>query len=242
MLLSLRMNSTRGPSLGNPSKSWLKIFLDILQRVSNFRLQLPRISEIWPSKNRAHVQLLHSWIATVNFYVVWEANILSSETRKDISIILADSESPGQSYRIAISSLKLWFISRYSRTPVERPPSPMTIPLIRPYFVWRTVFSVCTIPDQRPSLRRDQRPSQMGFSPSRTTTSPTVYFQESCLAVQHPFPIMYYYNVVRVLDTFQVIHLIWTFFYFGDDATMTFSDRRYDVASPPALRYICSRV
>ena len=27
--------------------------------------------------------------------------------------------------------------SGYSRTPVERPPSPTTIPLIRPYFVWR---------------------------------------------------------------------------------------------------------
>ena len=36
----------------------------------------------------------------------------------------------------------------------------------------------------------------MGFSPSRTTTSPTVYFQDSRVAVQHPFPIMYYYNVV----------------------------------------------
>ena len=59
----------------------------------------------------------------------------------------------------------------YSRTPVERPPSPATIPLIRPYFVWRTVFSVCTIPDQRQSLWRDQRPGQMEFSPSRTTTS-----------------------------------------------------------------------
>ncbi len=59
----------------------------------------------------------------------------------------------------------------YSRTPVERPPSPATIPLIRPYFVWRTVFSVCTIPDQRPSLWRDQRPGQMEFTPSRTTTS-----------------------------------------------------------------------
>ena len=40
------------------------------------------------------------------------------------------------------------------------------------------------------------RPAQMGCSPSRTTTSPTVYFQESRVAVQHPFPNMYYYNVV----------------------------------------------
>ena len=68
-------------------------------------------------------------------------------------------------------------------------------PLIRPLFCV-TVFSVCAIPDRRPSLRRDQRPGQMGFSPSRTTTTPTVYFQESRVAVQHPFPIMYYYNVV----------------------------------------------
>ena len=59
----------------------------------------------------------------------------------------------------------------YSRTPDERPPSPTTIPLIRPHFVWRTVFPVCMIPDQRPSLWRDQRPGQMGFSPSRATTS-----------------------------------------------------------------------
>ena len=58
----------------------------------------------------------------------------------------------------------------YSRTPVERPPSPTTILLIRPYFVWRTVFSVCAVPDRRPSLKRDQRPGHMEFSPSRTTT------------------------------------------------------------------------
>ena len=61
----------------------------------------------------------------------------------------------------------------YSRTHVERPPSPTTIPLIRPYFIWRTLFSVCSVPDQRTSLKRDQRPGQMGFSPSRTTTSST---------------------------------------------------------------------
>ena len=36
----------------------------------------------------------------------------------------------------------------------------------------------------------------MGFSPSRTTTSPTVYFQELRVAVQHPFPMVDYYNVV----------------------------------------------
>ena len=57
-----------------------------------------------------------------------------------------------------ISTKPLWFLPRYllclileayiklkciemhySRTPDERPPSPTTIPLIRPYFVWRTV-------------------------------------------------------------------------------------------------------
>ena len=99
----------------------------------------------------------------------------------------------------------------YGRTPAERPPSPTTIPLIRPYFVCRTLFSVCTIPDQRPSLRRDQQPGQMGFSPSRTTTSPTVYFQESRVAVQHPFPIMYYHNVVpRHLSSNSIdLNFIW---------------------------------
>ena len=104
---------------------------------------------------------------------------------------------------------------------------------IRPYFVWRTVFSVCTIPDQRPSLRGDQRLGQVGFSPSRTTTSPTVYFQESRVAVQHPFPIMYY---ILCLNTFQVIQLIWTFSYFGDDARTTFSDRRCIVTMLAARR------
>ena len=58
-----------------------------------------------------------------------------------------------------------------SRTPVERPPSPTTIPLIRPYFVWWTVCSVCAIHDRRPSLRRDQRPGHMGFSPDTNTFS-----------------------------------------------------------------------
>ena len=60
---------------------------------------------------------------------------------------------------------------------------------IRPYFVWRTVFSVCVVPDRRPSLKRDQ------FYPSRTTTSSphTVYFQESRVSLQHP--LVNYYNV-----------------------------------------------
>ena len=54
-------------------------------------------------------------------------------------------------------SMQQWLLGArylyyYSRTPVERPPSPTTIPLIRPYFVWRTVFSVCVITDRRPSL------------------------------------------------------------------------------------------
>ena len=51
----------------------------------------------------------------------------------------------------------------YGRTPVERPPSPTTIPLIRPHFVWRTVFYVCAVPDQRPSLKCDHRLGQMEF-------------------------------------------------------------------------------
>ena len=44
----------------------------------------------------------------------------------------------------------------YSRTPVERPPSPMTTPLIRPHFEWRTGLSFCIrIPHERPSLLYD---------------------------------------------------------------------------------------
>ena len=47
-------------------------------------------------------------------------------------------------------------IAEYSRTPDERPPSPTTIPLIRPHFVWRTVVSVrIRIPRERPSLLYD---------------------------------------------------------------------------------------
>ena len=47
-------------------------------------------------------------------------------------------------------------VFNYSRTPDERPPSPTTIPLIRPHFVWRTVVSVrIRIPHERPSLLYD---------------------------------------------------------------------------------------
>ena len=47
-------------------------------------------------------------------------------------------------------------ICSYSRTPDEWPPSPTTIPLIRPHFVWRTGHSVCVrIPHERPSLLYD---------------------------------------------------------------------------------------
>ena len=58
------------------------------------------------------------------------------------------------------------------------------------------------IPDQRQSLRRDQRPGQVGFSPSRTTSSPTVYFQVSRIITM----------LSLCLDTFQVIQLILTLF------------------------------
>ena len=132
-------------------------------------------------------------------------------------------------------------LSWYSRTPVERPPSPMTIPLIWPYFVWRTLFSVCVIPDQRPSLRRDQRPGQMEFSPSRTTTSSMlkVYFQGSRVALQHPFPIMYYYNVVpKHLSSYSIalnFLLVWRRRYNDILKSML---HRYNVASPPALSHI----
>ena len=45
----------------------------------------------------------------------------------------------------------------YSRTPDERPPSPTTIPLIRPHFVWRTVVYVrIRIPHEWPFLLYDR--------------------------------------------------------------------------------------
>ena len=57
--------------------------------------------------------------------------------------------------RILLTLLKC-FLMYYSRTPDERPPSPTTIPLIWPHFVWRTVVSVCIrIPHERPSLLYD---------------------------------------------------------------------------------------
>ena len=109
--------------------------------------------------------------------------------------------------------------------------------------MWRTVFSVCAIPDRRPSLRRDQRPGQMGFSPSWTTTSPTVYFQESRVAVQHPFPMVDYYNVVpRHLSSNSIIALNFLLFWrrrYNDILRSTL--HHYNVDSPPALRHIFSR-
>ena len=70
------------------------------------------------------------------------------------------------------------------------------IPFIRPDFVWRTVFSVCAVPDRRPSLRCDHRPNKMEFSLSRTTTSiQCIHFQEPRVALQNPFPMVDYYNV-----------------------------------------------
>ena len=91
----------------------------------------------------------------------------------------------------------------YTRTPVERPPSSTIIPLyIRPYFVWRTVFSVCAVLDRRPSSKRNQRPGQMELSPSRTTIS-RIFCGEikqekrlsKWLALQHPSSMLDYYNV-----------------------------------------------
>ena len=56
------------------------------------------------------------------------------------------------------------------------------------------------------------------------------------VALQHPFP-WWIFTMLRS-DTFEVIQLLLTLFYFGDTTT-TFSDRRtlhrYNVASPPAL-------
>ena len=81
-----------------------------------------------------------------------------------------DEMTPSKSWAKTAAALKLFthwtFYSQltcslcwwklYSRTPDERPPSPTTIPLIRPHFVWRTVVSVrIRIPHERPSLLYD---------------------------------------------------------------------------------------
>ena len=118
------------------------------------------------------------WKSIYKFKVTWWC-VRVEFVRVEFGCLLPSIHSVrfGQLLRCAHQRI-VNIIKLYSRTPVEPPPSPLTIPLIRPYFVWRTVYSVCAIPDQRPSLRRDQRPGQMGFSPSRTTTSPTVYFRK----------------------------------------------------------------
>ena len=82
------------------------------------------------------------------------------------------------------------------------------------YDMWRTVFSVCAVPDRRSSLKRDQWPGQMGFSSSRMTTPSTVYFQESRVELQHSFPMVEYYNFALKTP------LKWTVFYFGDATTL----------------------
>ena len=53
----------------------------------------------------------------------------------------------------------------YSRTPVERPPSPTTIPLIRPYFLWRCWSSATYLNPSRatiPLIRPHQCDSEGG--------------------------------------------------------------------------------
>ena len=70
-------------------------------------------------------------------------------------------------------------------------------------------------------------------------------FQESRVAVQHPFPIMYYYNVVPRHLSSNSIDLNFLLFWRRRYKSTTFSNRRCIVtmlpASPPALRHICSR-
>ena len=64
---------------------------------------------------------------------------------------------------------------------------------------------VRSLTDDHPSDTTNDRVG-WDFSPSRTTTSPTVYFQESRVAVQRfpgstLFPMVDYYNVVRHLSS-----------------------------------------
>ena len=62
------------------------------------------------------------------------------------------------------------------------------------------------------------------------------------MAVQHPFPIMYYYNVVPRHLSSNSIDLNFLLFWrrrYNDVLKLTL--HHYDVASPPALRHICSR-
>ena len=102
-------------------------------------------------------------------------------------------------------------------------------------------FSVCAVPDRRPSLKRDQRPGQMGFNPSRATTSPTVYFQGLRVVLQHPFPMVDYYNVVPRHLSSNSIALSFLLFWrrrYNDFLRSTL--HLYNVASPPAFIHLCS--
>ena len=132
----------------------------------------------------------------------------------------------------------------YNRTPVERPPSPTTIPLIYKYdhslCDGQCFLFVRSLANDHPSDATNDR-IRWDFLP-RERPPRLQCIQESWVAVQHPFPIMYYYTVVpRHLSSNPIdlnVILFWRRRY-NDVLRSTL--HRYDVASPPALRHICSR-
>ena len=67
-----------------------------------------------------------------------------------------------------------------------------------------------------------------------------VYFQESRMALQHPPPMVDYYNVALRHIWSNSIIFLWTFFYFGDATTTDGRCLVTIVTSPPALRHLCT--
>ena len=129
-------------------------------------------------------------------------------------------------------------ISLYSRTPVERSPSPTTIPILYDHILCdgQCFLFVRSLANDHPSDSTNDRVRWDFLSPSQTTTSPTVYFQESRVVVQHPFLFMYYYKHSSNSIDLNLL-LFWRRRY-NDVLRSTL--HRCDVASPPARRHLCS--
>ena len=103
------------------------------------------------------------------------------------------------------------FPTRYSRTPVERPPSPTTIPLIWPYFVWRTLFSVVrSLTNDHPSDATNDR-VRWDFLPRERP--PRLQCISKNRGWRFNIRSQWWIITMLCLDTFQEIQLIWTFFY-----------------------------
>ena len=92
------------------------------------------------------------------------------------------------------------------------------------------------IPQTRPTTGSD---GIFSLANDHLAYSVDLYFQESRVAVQHPFPMVYYYNVLPIHLSSN--SLIWTLFwrrFYNHILRSTL--HRYDVDSLPALRHICS--